>query len=243
MEAYKSLITKANQSDLLKKEVEDIIKKDVQRPLTSIGASNKQALSNILRIYALFNPSVGYCQGMSFIAEFFLVHLKSEPLAFAFFSAVIERYGMSSLFTDGLPLLRRFLYQMDRLVYFQDKNLMIAFLNEGITSAHFSSPWFMSLFTFMLKEDDSEALLPFWDTFLLYGWKAVFRAGIYCVKKLNKKDTDNRELVKELSTGAAIQSNRSEFIEEFKKIPVKSRMLELLNREYNNIQKLGQSTK
>lgn len=231
------LIAQANQSPPLKKEIEDAIRSDIQRTLTSVGAANKTSLSNVLRIYALFNPAVGYCQGMNFIAEFLLLHFKSEPMAFAFLSTIIERYGMSMLFAEGVPLLRRFLYQMDRLVYFQDSSLMTAFLNEGITSAHFSPPWFMSLFTFLASDGDNEQLLSLWDAFLLYGWKAVFKAGVFAVTKLNKKE-ENKELVKELAKGVAFQNAaKGEFIENFKKIPVNNRVLEMLSKEYNSILK------
>lgn len=238
------LIVKVCQGPPLKKEVESAIRKDTLRTLTSAGAENRSSLSNVLKIYALSNPVVGYCQGMSFIAEFLLVHLKSEALTFAFLSATIDRYGMCSLFADGLPLLRAFLYQLDRLLYFQHSSLALSLLSEGMAAAHFASPWFMSLFTFMLKEEGNEELVGIWDAFVLYGWKAIFRAGMYAVRRLNKTE-QTMELVKELTAGAAFKDSveGARFIDEFKKIPVTREILELLSREYNKIMKFGQTTK
>lgn len=37
-----------------------------------------QALRNVLVAYANFNPALGYCQGMSFIAAMLLMHLEEE---------------------------------------------------------------------------------------------------------------------------------------------------------------------
>lgn len=75
--------------------------------------SHVEALRNVLVAYANFNPGLGYCQGMSFIAAMLLMHMEEEvmvvrfptyPLKHAFwvFVQIIKNYHMDSFFSDSL---------------------------------------------------------------------------------------------------------------------------------------------
>jgi len=227
----------------LSKGIDDDINKDVIRSLTPLNEENKKTLGNILRVYAFCHPNIGYCQGMGFIAEFLLVLFRNEAVAYAFMDTLIEKYNMTHLFTDEIPLVKKLLYQMDRLIYLHYPNFMVNLLNEGLNSALFASAWFISIFTHILRAEDNDGLLAIWDCFLLYGWKVIFRVGIFTIKNLNKTmiEAPTVDLIQMLSKLSIFQekSSATQFKEQFHKIKVTNRVLDLLEKEYNSIMLIG----
>jgi hypothetical protein len=51
----------------------------------------EDALRNILSAYASHNPTVGYCQGMNFLAATLLLEIKDEEKSFWVLSVLVER--------------------------------------------------------------------------------------------------------------------------------------------------------
>lgn len=56
------------------------------------------ALSRLLRAYATYDPEVGYCQGMGFIAGLLLMNIPSETLAFWTFVQVMAEKDWRGIF-------------------------------------------------------------------------------------------------------------------------------------------------
>jgi Rab-GTPase-TBC domain len=56
----------------------EVIQLDVHRSQSLMP----QMLLNILKTFALYNPDVGYSQGMNYIVEFLISVFKSEEVAF-----------------------------------------------------------------------------------------------------------------------------------------------------------------
>ena len=64
------------------------------------------------------------------------------------------------------------------------------FQEEMINSSYFASAWFITIFTNSLKshagseqgESVSENLLQLWDYFLLAGWKAILKMGLFVLR-------------------------------------------------------------
>ena len=101
---YFEMRDKINRENIDFKD-KDVIKLDVDRSFTNILKStlgrgshvsekdlwrfqeeffeiNKTSLLNILNTFAYVTPRIGYCQGMNFLAGFFLLFYKSEEKAF-----------------------------------------------------------------------------------------------------------------------------------------------------------------
>jgi len=216
---------------------------DVQRSFTSIKAITPEALINILRTYAYYNPEVEYCQGMNFIVGYLYLLLRDEKLAFTFLKTLIEKFGMDQLFAQNVPLLKKYFYQMDRLLHIHYPNLTSYFRNEGINASYFTSAWFITLFTYALQynkdEIPSEMLLAIWDGFLLYGWKSIFKTGLFIINALSDKILQSRFdqimiMLGELPKNTFLQDPATaiEFRKKYGKIKVTNEMLEKLSEEY-----------
>ena len=87
----------------------DLIEKDLPRTYASnivalhTRKGSQHCLRRILTAYSNFDPSLGYCQGMNYIAGF-LVHIfkgSNEEQAFWTFVIILRR--IRSIFIDGLP--------------------------------------------------------------------------------------------------------------------------------------------
>lgn len=92
---------------------------------------------------------------------------------------------MAELFNPDIPRLKLFFLQLDRMLCFANPDLYTHFTDEDITSSYFASAWFITIFTNSLKQNHdqdgkcNESLLQLWDYFLIAGWKAVVKLGLY----------------------------------------------------------------
>ena len=84
-------------------KVEEVIAIDVQRSFTNNPSVKQETLSNILKTYAFYNPEIGYCQGMNFIAGFFYIYFKDEEKAFKALLGLINKFELNKLFNMSLP--------------------------------------------------------------------------------------------------------------------------------------------
>lgn len=147
---------------------------------------DKNVLLAILKTYAFYNPEIEYCQGMNYVAGFLLQVFKDEELAFKALQSLAAKQNMASLFNSDLPRLKLYFLQLDRLLAIVDIDLYNHFSDENLSSSYYSSAWFITLFTNQLKHNMdpdtgvvNESLLQLWDYFLVSGWQAVLKMGLF----------------------------------------------------------------
>ena len=181
---------KVNADPMSIKSVEEVIILDVARSAHNMPGVDPQVLTDILKTYAYYNKEIEYCQGMNFIAGFLLMVLRDEKTAFKAMIQLLERFKMARLFNSDLPMLKLFFYQLDRLVSIFEPDLHSHFKDEMINSSYFASAWFITIFTNSIKNtvqgkdepEVSERLLQLWDYFLVSGWKAILKMGLFVLK-------------------------------------------------------------
>jgi hypothetical protein len=87
-------------------DVESTIQKDVPRsfPEYEMFASpeGKENLANVLRAYAAFDPEVGYCQGLNFVAGCILLYCPVPEEAFQILHILLAQKGMRRLYLPNL---------------------------------------------------------------------------------------------------------------------------------------------
>ncbi len=142
---YTALWDKINQNTEFIKQVDEVISLDVQRSYTNLKNVDQDGLKNILRTYAFYNSEVTYCQGMNFLAGFLFLSFKDEEMTFKAFAGLIERFNMTELFKEDLPLLKQYFYKLDRLVSMMLPDLHSHFKNENVQASLYSSSWFITL--------------------------------------------------------------------------------------------------
>jgi len=109
------------------------------------GCAGQLAMLRVLRAYAVYDPEVGYAQGMNFLAGLFLAYL-DEPEAFGALVLVMQDRGLRTLYlpNDGMALLQVRLWQLGRLM---PPRLSTHLENHAALPVLYASSWFLTSFS------------------------------------------------------------------------------------------------
>ncbi|KAK9172935.1 Rab-GTPase-TBC domain containing protein [Cryptosporidium meleagridis] len=140
----------------------------------------QNSLFSVLRAYSLYNPDVGYCQGMGFIVGVLLMYMSEED-SFYMLISILEKYKFSGLYLPGLPLLNTHLEKLRKIFKKRIPNLYNHFRNENVDETMYASQWFMTIFAYSFNLD---AVARIWDLFFLEGVDLIFKISIAILKIL-----------------------------------------------------------
>lgn len=155
------------------------IERDVTRTLgkrTDLSAEELIARQNSIRrvliAYSNLDASLGYCQGMNFIASHILEHIPDEIDAFWMFVAVLRR--TRNLFCNGLEGFFQATEIFDEIFQQILPDLFAHFTEECADSKMFLTSWFHTLFVF----GERPVVDRIWDNFLLSGSEFAIRVSL-----------------------------------------------------------------
>ncbi|PFH37506.1 TBC domain-containing protein [Besnoitia besnoiti] len=212
-----------------------IIARDINRTFPKhvlfrdIHQKGQQALFNVLKAYAIFNPDVGYCQGMGFLAGILLMYMTEED-AFYMLVCLLHKYNMQGLFTPGLPTLEKYFFQFQRLFQKHMPRLSVHFRNEGVEASMYLSGWMMTLFAYNFSFD---CVVKIWDVFLNEGEKVLFRTALAILKiKQEELFTASFEAILEKLKSTPGQLDADVLLKTALSMKVHNSMLRDLEKEY-----------
>jgi hypothetical protein len=115
-EQYSSgLFDKFLQEDCTEED-EFCIGKDLARTVQGFSefkvdpASGRNRLYNVLKAYSIFDKEVGYCQGINYIAAFFIMNIEEDEDAFWCLQELLYgKHQWRDIFSDNTPRLVRLL--------------------------------------------------------------------------------------------------------------------------------------
>jgi hypothetical protein len=111
-----------------------------------------------------------------FITALLLSYIPEEPAFWMLLTLCeTEPHRLADIFAPGLPLVQLLQYQLERLVEKFLPKLSAHFTAHGITPSMFSAQWLLTIFTYSFS---FSVTCRIWDSFLLEGWKVVFRFAI-----------------------------------------------------------------
>jgi len=146
------------------------------------GPFNKQLLE-VLGAYSVFRPSIGYVQGMTYLAGMLLLHM--EPYdTFVCLCNLFENHFFVSLFKMDIPQIIKHIRIYDLLLSRTIPHLYDHFSNLGISAEHYLLDWFLTLFSKSLKLNVASRI---WDCFFLEGEIFLHRAAVGIIKKLQSE--------------------------------------------------------
>jgi len=141
-----------------------------------IGQEN---LFNVLKAYSLYDPLVGYCQGLPFVVAILLLNMPDEE-AFSLLVRLMTVYDLQGHFLPEMPKLQLRLFQFDRLVEELLPVLHVHFLRQGVKSSMFCSQWFLTLFSYRFP---LEIVFRIYDNCLANGIEAIFGFSVTLLRK------------------------------------------------------------
>ncbi|KAI8985110.1 rab-GTPase-TBC domain-containing protein, partial [Pilobolus umbonatus] len=201
----------------------------------------QDSLFNVVKAYSLYDPEVGYCQGLSFIAGPLLLNMPEEG-AFCLLVQLMHRYQLRGHFNTQLGLLRQRLYQLDGLILEHMPHIHRHFDELEITSDMYATQWFLTLFAYRLPLN---IVYHLFDLFFVEGVDCLFRIGLVLLSKNQSTilSLDFDSLVTYLKDDIFIPYNDdiTDLLCEASNIKISSNLLDRLAKEYE-IQTIKEDT-
>lgn len=162
---------------------EAAIKRDLNR--TNFIPDNKiDSLYNILKVYSVYDPAVGYTQGMAFMATPLLLTCDLETEAFGLLVSLMKSYNLRDFYLSGMPGLMLMLYQFDRLLEENSPRLANHLTREGIRSTMYTTQWFLTMFTYKFPY---EFVLRIYDIIMFEGLESLLKFAVNIMIKNEDK--------------------------------------------------------
>jgi hypothetical protein len=170
---------------------EKSIKRDLSRTsfFTNVDQVGKsQELFNVIKAYSLFDPDVGYTQGMIFITVPLIMNM-TEAECFCLLVTLMKEYRIRELFCPEMKGLHLFLYEFDRLLEVYSPILFNHLAKQGIKSSMYASQWFLTFFAYKFPLD---IVLRIYDILITQGSESILKFAV----NLMIKNKDNLLLLK-----------------------------------------------
>lgn len=165
---------------------EKAIKRDLTRTsfYTAVeGVSKGDDLYNVIRAYSLFDPDVGYTQGMIFVAVPLIMNM-TDSECFCLLVTMMKEYRLRDLFSPDMRGLHRQLYQFDRLLEHSSPLLYNHLVKQGIKSSMYASQWFLTFFAYKFPLD---MVLRIYDIVITNGIEALLKLAVNLMLQNEKK--------------------------------------------------------
>ncbi|CDH12874.1 uncharacterized protein ZBAI_04660 [Zygosaccharomyces bailii ISA1307] len=126
---------------------ESSIRRDMKRT-KFIPERKFESLFNVIKVYSVFDPDVGYTQGMAFIVTPLLLNTETEAEAFGLLVRLMKNYGLRNMYLPEMPGLMLMLYQFDRLLEEHSPQLYNHLTRQGVRSSMYATQWFLTFFAY-----------------------------------------------------------------------------------------------
>ncbi|CCH62122.1 hypothetical protein TBLA_0G01790 [Henningerozyma blattae CBS 6284] len=159
------------------------IRRDIRRT-NFVNESKTEALFNVIKVYSIYDPDVGYTQGMAFIAAPLILNFEKESDAFGLLVRLMKSYGLRDFFLTDMPGLMITLYQFDRLLEENSPMLYSHLGREGIRSTMYATQWFLTFFAYKFPLG---FVLRIYDIIFVEGIEVILKFAVILMLKNQEK--------------------------------------------------------
>lgn len=241
---FQTLCARAATED--RPSIFDVIDRDVNRcfpthvMFADENGEGQQNIRKILQSYALYNPTLGYCQGMGMLVGILLMRMSVED-AFWTLVVILDLYmpdyhsvTLYQLRVDAAAFdvcLRKFARPLHRHMV-------------ELAPLTYVTQWFLTVYIMAMPW---KTVLRVWDMFLHDGPKALFRAGLAILKRnkniLLKQCPLPSDLLEHLIMAPRAVTDSSKFIDECLRINLGHKQLEKIRdqvkRAHASLENIG----
>jgi hypothetical protein len=238
-----SLTTKKFYSKYIKQTLDkeksiNLIDLDIGRTFSSIGVFKNEsqlgnALKEILRIFVVSRPDIGYVQGLSYIAGTLLLQMDKYSCYVCFMNIILSPNILPFYRLDEKNIKKR-LELFSEIFKLNLPKLYNHFQDNEVYPEHYLLEWFMTLFT---RNLNIELALRIWDIYMIEGIFAVFKTGIviFSLDEKNLLNKDFGEIMNFLRNLDKNNYDEDKFIEELNNVNFNETIINKiyqLNEEY-----------
>ena len=177
---YRKLVNLASNSPEISQ-----LNLDISRTFSQIeyfsSDFGKKILSRLLHAFCAYSPSLGYVQGMNYIAATLLWHA-NEVDAFWLFVVLIEDFELRDNFISGLSGLNKHYHALDFLIHQNFPQIYTHLLNLNIAIPMFTTEWLITLFTSCIPFEESFRVM---SKFFKYGWVFLYKVCLEIISRLS----------------------------------------------------------
>ena len=123
------------------------------------------------------------------MAGLFYIVYQDEAIAFAMFVSLMNRINIVGFYQLEVPLIRQYMYQINRLIALYLPDLHTHFKEKGIGAVYFASSWFLTSFCYVLQycKDTNvpPLLLGIFDKYLFVLLYIILRMDVMYYFKLH----------------------------------------------------------
>ena len=238
-----SLTTKKIYSKYIKQTLDkeksiNLIDLDINRTFSSLGIfKNESQLGNnlkeILRIFVVARPDIGYVQGLSYIAGTLLLQMDKFSSFVCFMNIILSPNILPFYRLDENNIKKR-LDLFNEIFKTNLPKLYSHFKENEIFPEHYLLEWFMTLFT---RNLNIELALRIWDIYMIEGIFVIYKTAIVIFnldekKLLNMDFGDIMDFLKNLDKN---NYDEDKFVDEIYKIKFSDKIINKihqLNEEY-----------
>ncbi|KAJ2453278.1 GTPase-activating protein [Coemansia sp. RSA 2336] len=196
--------------------------------------AGQEGLFSVLRAYALFDPEVGYCQGLSFVVGPLLLNMPDEE-AFCLLVKLMYTYGLRGHFLPTMDDLQLRLYQFEHVFADSLPWLSRHFQEQGVLPTMYVSQWLMTMFAYRLP---IELTFRLFDVVFAEGLDCLLRVAVAVLKRSQTRllTLDFEAILQYLNDGPlfAFYSHAAPdmLVRDANQVSINSRVLQKLRRQY-----------
>ena len=210
-----------------------IIELDLNRTFASLsifksGTPLGENLKEILRVFVVTRPDMGYVQGLSYIAAVLLMQMEKFQ-AFVSFCNIILNPDIFPFYKLDENGIKKRLDIFNEIFECNLPKLYNHFENYSIFPEHYLLEWIMTLYTRTFHID---LVVRIWDVFMIEGIISLYKIAIVVLTYI-EKDLINGEFSDILSSLREIKSikfDEDEFIQKMKDVKFTDKILNKINQ-------------
>ena len=201
----------------------NIIELDIERTFPYLGlfkgnSPMAEDLREILRVFVISRPDIGYIQGLSFIAGILLLNMDKFKAFISLMNLILNPIMLPFYKMDNESIQQR-LKLFKQVFYFNLPELCGHFDELGLLPENYFLSWNMTLFT---RDVNLELANRIWDVFMIEGIKAIYSAAIVFLSHFEEKlmNMDFVEIMTCIGTIKTINFDEDMVIEAMKKVKI-----------------------
>ncbi|KAI9252532.1 rab-GTPase-TBC domain-containing protein [Helicostylum pulchrum] len=217
---------------------EKLIRRDLSRTFPNLdyfkepGGEGQEMLFNVIKAYSLFDPQVGYCQGLHFVVGVLLLHMPDEA-AFCVLIKLMSHYGLRGQFTPQMETLHERLFQFNQLLLHFLPQVHRHLDAQGVLATMYASQWFMTLFAYRCPLD---LVFRVFDLVFVEGSQIAINFALALMKKNQQVilSLEFESLLEFFSSNIfdAYKDNAYQFVQDAYSFSISSRLLQKLSKQY-----------